>query len=122
MLPLDFLLPGHSNDLTIQNTEDVGVLYDVHTGKGHTGPGIIFNTDGISPFKSSVITIWPVLIALTNLPPSIRMNKDNIITVAIWAGESKPPMNTLFESLRNYWRILKIMVSQLQNQMVLVQL
>ena len=62
------------------------MLSDIHAREGDTRPGIIFNTDGISPFKSSLVTIWPVLIALTNLPPNIRMNKDNLITVAVGLG------------------------------------
>lgn len=61
--------------------------------------GLIFNTDGISPFKSSRLTIWPVVLAFSNLPPNVRMNKDNLVTVTIWAGQSKPPMDVLFESL-----------------------
>lgn len=88
----------------------MGVLFDVHTGTGLKGslPGIIFNTDGISPFKSSLLTVWPVLIALTNSPPRIRMNKDNLVTVAVWAGESKPNMHVLFEPL-------KVLLDSLQN-------
>ena len=31
--------------------------------------GVIFNTDGVSPFKSSCVTIWPVIIALFDLFP-----------------------------------------------------
>ena len=76
----------------------------MHTGEGcknNSLPGIMFNTDGISPFKSSLVTIWPMIIALTNLPPNIRMNKDNLVTVAIWAGESKPPIQVFFKSLKS---------------------
>lgn len=94
---------GNSEKLIVQGDEETNVLFDVHTGNRLKGsyPGIIFNTDGISPFKSSLLTVWPVLIALTNLPPSIRMNKDNIITVAVWAGQSKPNMHALFEPLKD---------------------
>ena len=38
------------------------------------------------------------LIALANLPPSIRMNRDNLRTFALWVG-SKPPMNLLLKPL-----------------------
>ena len=78
-----------------------GILHDIHSGTGFEGieHGILFNTDGISPYKSSRITVWPVLIALADLPPQVRMNKDNIVTVALWAGESKPPMDILFKPL-----------------------
>ena len=63
-----FLFPENSDKLiTATNGQ---VLYDVHTGSGYKEivppgyGGIIFNTDGISPFKSSRITVWPILIAL----------------------------------------------------------
>ena len=90
----------NSSNLIAQDYSNAGVLSDIHAREGDTHPGIIFNTDGISPFKSSLVTIWPVLIALTNLPPNIRMNQDNLITVAVWAGESKPSMSVLFQSFK----------------------
>lgn len=37
--------------------------------------------------------------SLSDLPPAIRMNKDNLITVALWVGESKPPMDIFFRPL-----------------------
>lgn len=67
-------------------------------------PGIIFNTDGVSPFKSSQLT---VIIALSNLPANIRMLKDNLITVAIWVGDSKPRFEILFEPLIELFRKLE---------------
>lgn len=91
---------GNWKDL-ISPVDQRNVLCDVHDGTGFKGiqHGIIFNTDGISPYKSSRITIWPILLALSDLPPGIRMNKDNIITLALWAGESKPPMDIFFKPL-----------------------
>ncbi len=71
------------------------VLCDLRT---QGSPGIIFNTDGVSPFKSSCLTIWPVIIAFSNLPRNIRINKDNLVIVALWEGQFKPPMNILFET------------------------
>jgi hypothetical protein len=41
------------------------------------------------------------MIALSNMLPTVRMNKDNLITVAIWAGESKPILNKLFAPLKS---------------------
>ena len=61
--------------------------------------GVIFNTDGISPFKSSWITVWPLMFALSSLHPSVRMNKDNLVTNAFWVGETKPPWEHIFQPL-----------------------
>ena len=87
------------------------LIYDIHTGAGYQGHlqkehlGAFFNTDGIQPFKSSRLTIWPIYIALSSLPPSIRMNRDNLITVALWVG-SKPPMHLLLKPLKQIMKRL----------------
>lgn len=66
------------------------LICDIYTGAGYQGPpckehiGAFFNTDGIQPFKSSRLTNWPIFIALASLPPSIRMNRDNLVTLALW--------------------------------------
>ncbi len=54
--------------------------------------GITFNTDGISPFKSSRTTIWPIFLVIANLPPAVRMLKQNVITCMLWIGNCKPDM------------------------------
>ncbi len=92
---LDYSLKSHNPQ----------ILYDVHTGAGYRKAGgssdffscpehigVFFNTDGISVFKSSRLTVWPIYLALASLPPSIRMNKDNLIITSFWVGHSKPPM------------------------------
>lgn len=57
--------------------------------------GVIINTDGISMFKSSRITIWPIYLQLANLPPLLRFRRDNIVTCGLWVGQTKPNMDTL---------------------------
>ena len=61
------------------------------TKKGEIG--IVFNTDGVSPLKSSLLTIWPIFLYLINLPPRVRTLKRNIVTCLFWVGKSKPPMS-----------------------------
>jgi len=69
-------------------------------------PGIIISTDGISPFNSSNITVWPIVIALSNLPPKVRWNKDNLVVSSLWVAERKPPMTIFFAHLRNTLKYL----------------
>ena len=57
--------------------------------------GVIINTDGISIFKSSRVTVWPVYLQLANLPPLLRFRRDNIITCGLWVGQTKPNMDIL---------------------------
>ena len=43
----------------------------------HTG--LILCADGVQLFKSAKHSIWPILLAVTSLPPSIRMDAENFI-------------------------------------------
>ena len=81
-------------------------IYDIHMGDGYRGTlncehvGAIINTDGIRPFKSSRLSIYPVFLTFAGLPPGIRMMRDNIVTLAIWVGEN-PLMNILLKPVTN---------------------
>jgi hypothetical protein len=59
----------------------------------HTG--LILCSDGVQLFKSAQQSFWPVLLAVTGLPPGIRMNAENILLAGIWQGPVKPPMNVI---------------------------
>lgn len=59
----------------------------------HTG--LILCSDGVPLFKSSKQALWPILLAVTSLPPGIRMNRDNIILAGVWQGPVKPPMDKI---------------------------
>ena len=59
------------------------------------------STDGVSIFKSTNISIWPIYLAILNLPPSIRMNADNILLCGLWIDGTKPPMDKLLEPALN---------------------
>lgn len=54
---------------------------------------LTWNTDGIPLFKSSSVSLWPVYLAINELPPKERFLKKNLVVWGIWQGESKPSMN-----------------------------
>ena len=62
---------------------------------------IAFNTDGILPFKSSSLTVWPLFVSLLNLPPRIRAYKQNIVTFILWIGKRKPSMTLLLNNFND---------------------
>ena len=66
----------------------------------------IFNTDGVDPFKSSDVKVYPIYLALWNLPPAVRMLKKNLVTCAFWIGTGKPPANPFLSGLVNLFRRL----------------
>ena len=58
---------------------------------------LLFNTDGISLYKSSTVNIWPVFLAVNELPPEERFAKKNLILWGLWQGKGKPRFSTFFE-------------------------
>lgn len=78
---------------------------DVHNGRiyrrlvetGAISPNDLtlqWNTDGVQIFKSSRISLWPIQVAINNLP--FRERNHNIVLCGLWYG-SKPEMNTFLE-------------------------
>lgn len=59
--------------------------------------GLILCSDGVQLFKSSNQSFWPVLLAVTSLPPGIRMNAENLILAGVWQGPVKPPMKVILD-------------------------
>ena len=55
--------------------------------------GLILCSDGVQLFKSSNQAFWPILLAVTSLPPGVRMNAENLILAGVWQSRVKPPMN-----------------------------
>ena len=49
----------------------------------------------LSPIHSSGMTLWPLLLITTSLPPLTRMNAENTMVSALWLGPCKPPMDIL---------------------------
>eukprot|EP00731_Ephydatia_muelleri_P011020 Em0005g1606a len=42
-------------------------------------------------------SIWPVMLALTSLPPALRMSVSNLILAGIWLGPVKPKMEMILQ-------------------------
>lgn len=59
---------------------------------------LLFNTDGIPLYKSSKVNIWPVFLAINELPPEEQFAKKNMILWGLWQGKGKPRFSTFFEA------------------------
>ncbi|XP_070174358.1 uncharacterized protein [Littorina saxatilis] len=57
------------------------------------------NTDGVSIFRSSVFSIWPLYMVINELPPDIRFSRTNRIFAGLWFGKTKPQMLTFLTPL-----------------------
>ena len=53
------------------------------------------NTDGVSLYKSSKVSLWPVYLEIANLCPKLRFRHDNVVICALWVGRSQPNMQML---------------------------
>ena len=61
---------------------------------------LIMFTDGVSVVKSSANNeLWPVWMALCELPPLLRMMRENIVLCGLFAGRSKPPWHSIVPEL-----------------------
>ncbi|KAI3388320.1 hypothetical protein SNEBB_004678 [Seison nebaliae] len=57
---------------------------------GNNTIGLFVNADGVSPFKSSKHTVWPVTYSIINLPTSVRYFPHNMGIIAIYSGNKNP--------------------------------
>ena len=87
-----------------------GLINDIQDGSGFRkkeqlyGPlttpeslGLILFTDGVPLWKSSSRSLWPIYLVVSNLPPNMRMRKDNLLLSAVWVGEGKPNMKKFLQ-------------------------
>ena len=55
-------------------------------------------TDGAALFKSSKISVWPLILVINELPYSERFKKENILVPARWCGPVQPHGNLLINA------------------------
>ena len=80
-----------------------GEVYRAHFGKGSDhfldnpyNISFAFNTDGVSPFKSSTFQLWPIFWQCLDLPPSLRYELRYTRLCGLWFGKYKPNLNLFF--------------------------
>ena len=59
----------------------------------------LWNTDGVSVFRSSHYDIWPMYLAINELPQHLRFKQENLILSCLWFGKKKPVMTTFMRSM-----------------------
>ena len=91
-------LQGMSHDDEIIGDVMHGQIYKnlINEGKlGTSDISLLLNTDGMSVFKSSNFSIWPILATINELPFHLRKGK--MLLAGLWFGSVKPYMNTFFK-------------------------
>lgn len=51
----------------------------------------IFNTDGIPLYTSAKVKLWPIFLAINEIPLCQRFSRENMVLVWIWQGKESPP-------------------------------
>ena len=87
------------------------LLYKNRTYKGvHTSvclfAGLLIS-DGIPVFKSTKFSIWPLYLAVNELPPNHRFLRKNMLLWGVWFGAEKPDMNTFLTPFVQDMKTLK---------------
>lgn len=68
---------------------------------------ISINTDGVAVFNSNVKkSLWPILVVINNLPPSLRFLRENIIVAGLWLSNSEPDLNVFMKPFLQQLRTL----------------
>lgn len=85
-----------------RNAENIEDIYDGREYKKHfdndgflSNPNhitFVWNTDGVPVFHSSKFDIWPLYLAVNELPYCQRFTKENMILAGLWFGDLKPIM------------------------------
>jgi cation transport regulator ChaB len=84
---------------------DRDVISDINNSAWHqklvnreTTLTVNINTDGVSPYNSSIrSSLWPILITLNDLPPELRYQKKNVIAAGYWLSEIQPIMSIFLQ-------------------------
>ena len=58
---------------------------------------LIMNSDGVKVVNSNKQSLWPVWLAVANLPPIKRCMFRNIVLARLWFGSGKPAWDVVFE-------------------------
>ena len=100
-----------------ERTEDIlGEIYDGALYRKHWESGFLkdaqnisflYNTDGVPIFKSSKFSLWPIYLAIDELPYSERFRRDNMLLAGVWFGPDKPFMLTFLKPFHSTFHQLE---------------
>ncbi|XP_026291272.2 uncharacterized protein LOC113215822 [Frankliniella occidentalis] len=102
------------------NVEDIydGRLYQEFVDNGLNEADVklsfMWYTDGVSIFKSSKYSVWPVFFVINELSYKDRTNKENIILAALWFGKSKPKPNLFLQPFQHIFQTFRTVGYQFQ--------
>lgn len=89
-------MPDHLQDIQ----DGVGYTKLCEPGRFLSYPehtGLILNAHGVATFKSTSHSIWPIYLAVTSLPPHLRMRRNYLLLAGAWFGPKKPDLDIILK-------------------------
>ena len=74
----------------LQDIRDGGVYRSIRRTNSDRVLTLTLNIDGVQPSRNAKSTIWPILLAINELPPKRRFSLENIILGGVWSAKAKP--------------------------------
>jgi len=111
-----FLRPGFYEELLFRfqrvkkNEANLENIYDGQVYKDQLQNGFLNNqnqisfmwySDGISIYKSSLFSIWPIYLVINELNYKLRTQRQNILLAGIWFVKKKPNPNIFLRPLHD---------------------
>ncbi|KAE8741568.1 hypothetical protein FOCC_FOCC012905 [Frankliniella occidentalis] len=92
-----------------ENYEDIydGEIYKSNSPIGPLDITCMWNTDGLSLYKSSSFQVWPFYFSINELPPHLRYKEENILLGGIAFGYEKPHPNLLMKPIFEEVKMLR---------------
>ncbi|KAK3907389.1 Mitochondrial group I intron splicing factor CCM1 [Frankliniella fusca] len=95
-----------------QNSNNYEDIYDgeIYKNNGPLGPldiTCMWNTDGLSLYKSSSFQVWPFYFSINELSPHLRYKEENILLGGIAFGYEKPHPNILLKPIFEEVKLLR---------------
>jgi len=95
------------------NIEDIydGQIYQEQMENGFlrnpNNISFMWYTDGLSLFKSSQFSIWPMFLVVNELNYKARTSRENVILAGLWFGREKPNPNLFMGPLHSDMSVLE---------------
>ena len=88
---------------TRKNDNDLKIPAKFEPKNGLIKIFLILNSDGVRVIKSNKQSLWPLWLALANLPPVARCMYQNNVLAKLWFGSGKPDWDKFFEVNVGLW-------------------
>jgi hypothetical protein len=70
---------------------------------------LTMNVDGVSPDRSSSLSLWPIFLVINEIEKTKRFALENLIVGGIWPGPSKPSREQMFLLFADIVEQLKVL-------------